>query len=112
MIRRLANLDHANRVAAICTHYLGETWVGTDAGPHCYPRFNAQRAPNVGDDVSYAFNGDSYPCGQVVRVSKSLKVITTSNGDRYFRVKLSGGWRRNRTWWLTEGHVSKYNPSF
>ena len=83
-----------------------------DAGPHYWPRFSIVTPPAVGDEVSYAFNGDSYPDGEVVKVSKSLKVVTTSTGAKFYRRRESGAWIKNRTWSLIPGHVSERNPHF
>lgn len=88
----------------------GDTYIATDAGPNCFPRYDVQRVPAVGDEVSYAFNGDSYPDGTVVRVSKTFKIVVTSTGHYYHRVKLTGGWRRSKTWWLQQGHHREQNP--
>ena len=83
-----------------------------DAGPHRSPRFSIVTPPAVGDKVSYAFNGDSYPDGEVVRVSKSLRVVTTSTGSKFYRRRESGAWVQNGTWSLVRGHVSERNPHF
>lgn len=91
---------------------LGPEFVATDAGAHVSPRYDIVKLPKIGDKVSYAFNGDSYPCGTVTSISKSLKVIATSEGQKFYRVRESGAWRYNRTWSLQAGHVYKQNPSF
>lgn len=70
------------------------------------------RVPAVGDPVSYSFNGDSYPDGHVTKVSKTLRV-TTSSGKVYRRKGLTGAWiAEGGTWSLGFGHVSKRNPEF
>lgn len=106
------------RLAADLTEVYGETYLGTDAGPHRSPQYDIVRAPKVGDPSSYAFNGDSYPCGKVVSVSKmpACRVVTTEDADgtvrRFYRRRLSGNWVLNGTWSLVRGHVSEQNPSF
>ena len=85
-------------------------YMAADAGPGVSPRYDVFSPPRMGDDVSYSFNGDSYPDGHVVSVSPNYRVIVTSTGNRYYRVKQSAGWRRNGTWWLVAGHISERNP--
>lgn len=87
-------------------------WVACDAGRGCFPRFYAVEAPKVGDAVSKAFNGDSYAEGEIIKVSKTLRRVETSTGEVFFRVRKTGAWRSNRTWWLVSGHEEKRNPSF
>lgn len=101
---------------------LGAGYIATDAGSHVSPRYDVQTLPKVGDDVSYAFNGDSYPCGKIVSISagpvfrKIVTEETTNNGtvhkNTFWRRRLSGSWVMNRTWSLVAGHVSKTNPEF
>ena len=104
--------DHAKRVAEQVTAFTGQLHIGTDNGPHHHPRFDVARVPAVGDDVSYSFNGDTYPCGKVAKVSKTLSLITTDQGHRFYRVRETGGWRMSGTWWLVQGHKYTQNPSF
>lgn len=68
--------------------------------------------PKIGDCVSRAFNGDYYPAGKVTSISKSGKVVTTSDGTKFYRVRETSAWRADKTWWMTAGHVSKRNPEF
>ena len=103
------SLEEAQEAAARITN---GNFIGIDSGRHVSPRFDVARMPQVGDDVSYGFNGDAYPCGQVKSISKSLKVITTTTGDKFYRRKLTGTWKKNGTWSLIKGHVDKRNPSF
>lgn len=90
----------------------GVTYVATDAGPHCSPRYDVIELLCVGDAVSYSFNGDTYPDGYIVSVSKSMKVITTDTGSRYYRRRLTGAWVKDGTWSLVAGHRHELNPSF
>jgi hypothetical protein len=100
--------DKAAEVADV----LGTEYIATDAGPNVSPRYDVIKLPKVGDKVSKAFNGDSYPCGVIVKISKTLKAITTDGGDVFYRVRQTGSWRNQGTWSLVPGHVSKLNPSF
>lgn len=72
--------------------------------------FDVIVAPQVGDAISYAFNGDSTPDGHIVSISKSMKVITSSTGYRYYRFKKTGSWRRHHMWWMSYGHTYERNP--
>lgn len=102
------SFEAAQEVAAA----LGAGYIATDAGPNVSPRYDVIELPKVGDAVSYGFNGDYYPCGEIVSISKSLKKITTSTGRAFFRRRLTGSWVNAGTWSLVPGHVNKRNPEF
>lgn len=91
---------------------LGDAYLATDAGRCCSPRFDVQHKPQVGDKVSYGFNGDYYPCGEIASISKTLKKITTTTGDSFYRLRQTGSWKMNKTWSLVSGHHDVRNPSF
>lgn len=91
---------------------LGPNYIATDAGHGVSPRYDVIELPKVGDKVSYAFNGDYYPCGEIASISKSLKLITTTEGRKFYRVRQTGCWKNAGTWSLVPGHVSKQNPEF
>ena len=65
----------------------------------------------IGDDVSYGFNGDFYPCGQVDRISKTGKVIYSTTGAKFIR-QSSGYYKRSQTWTLVHGIHNDQNPHF
>jgi len=91
----------------------GHGYIATDAGPHVSPRYDVIRMPQVGDEVSMGFNGDYYPCGTIVRVSGGEhRIVTTSDGKKFYRRKRSGAWRYNQTWYLVAGHINERNPHF
>lgn len=83
-----------------------------DRGPRTHPRYAVVRTPKVGDPVSRAFNGDYYPDGVIIKISPSLKVITTDTGTRFYRWRESGWWRANGMWSMVHGHHNERNPSF
>jgi len=87
-------------------------FLACDAGDHCWPRYSVKMAPQVGDEVSYSFNGDTYPCGTITKISDSYKQITTSEGRKFYRRKLTGAWINNGTWSLVGGHRHEQNPHF
>lgn len=91
----------------------GLVFLAIDKGESVHPRFDVIKPPVVGDEVSFGFNGDYYPCGTVTSVSKSYKVIHTSDGKRFYRRKQSGSWIQARgTWSLVKGHHDERNQSF
>lgn len=90
----------------------GATYIPTDAGPNCSPRFDVILAPKIGDPISYSFNGDSYPDGEIVKISGSIRIVTSSSGRRYYRRRLTGSWINNNCWSMRAGHHSELNPSF
>jgi hypothetical protein len=109
---REGGLVKCQEIAKAATEFSGDLHIATDSGPGCWPRFDVIRAPKVGDLVSYAFNGDSYPDGKIAKISDSLKVVTTDTGSRYYRRRTSGAWIKDGTWSMTQGHTYKQNPEF
>lgn len=106
------SFDAAESKAAQVSVLMGELYVATDSGENCYPRYDVVRAPRVGDEVSYAFNGDCYECGVIAKISKSLKRVVTSTGKVFYRRKNSGAWLSGVTWSMVQGHHNELNPSF
>lgn len=108
--------DEVDVLALEATKLTGDVHLGVDQGPGHYPRFDVVRAPKVGDLASYGFNGDSYACGEIVRVSKSLSKITTrTEGGHerdFYRRGQTSSWKNQGTWGLIRGHHDKRNPSF
>lgn len=110
----IKDLDHANRIAAEATDLTGDRYIGIDNGGSVWPRFDFAKAPKLGDKVSYGFNGDYYPDGEIVHITEgTLKQVKTSTGNTYYRNKNSGGWRKEGgTWWMVQGHRNERNPHF
>ena len=105
--------DHVRRIAALANKGAGkELYLGIDRGAGNYPRFDVIPMPQIGDEVSYGFNGDYYPCGKIVSISATLKKITTSTGDTFYRRRETGRWVKGGTWTLVQGHRSEQNPCF
>jgi hypothetical protein len=103
---------HTFDKAAEVADVLGTEYIATDAGNGVSPRYDVIQLPKIGDKVSKAFNGDSYPAGVIKSISKSLKLIVKDEGDKFYRVRETGSWRNQGTWSLTPGHVYTQNPSF
>jgi len=72
----------------------------------------AAKLPAINDPVSYAFNGDYYPCGVVTKISKNFKMITTSEGQTFHRQGAANQWKMHKTWSLVKGHIERQNPHF
>lgn len=90
----------------------GNAYLPIDNGENVSPRYDVIESPRVGDSVSRGFNGDYYPEGEIVKISDSYKVITTSTGKKFYRKGLTGRWRFGRIWTLVAGQHSRKNPSF
>lgn len=90
----------------------GKTLLATDDGEWVYPRFGIVVAPSVGDPVSYGFNGDVYPDGEIARITPTFSQIVTTTGHRYYRRGKTAAWVRYGTWSLIAGHHNERNPSF
>jgi len=110
--RDLSDLGQAIKVADEISELTGELYLGIDKGEWISPRFDVIKAPKIGDQVSFAFNGDYYPDGVIQHISKSMRVITTDSGKKYYRRGLSGCWKYQQTWSLVVGHCSDKNPHF
>ena len=113
--RDLETFEEVTTLASYLTAMTGTLYLPADAGSHVSPRYDIIEAPKIGDEVSYAFNGDSYPDGTIVKISPNW-MITTSTGKRYNRSRQGkgGGWRSvgGGTWSLVPGHIYEQNPSF
>lgn len=108
------SLDAAKVVATKATAFSGKLHLAVDRGAHTSPRYDVIEAPAVGDEVSYAFNGDYYPAGKINRVSASLNRIATDAGHVFYRTgKDSGRWvRAGGTWSMVAGTHDRRNPEF
>lgn len=103
-----ASRAEVDRIARYLTAMTGDLYVGTERDSS----FDIVRAPKVGDEVSYSFNGDTYPDGVVVKVTKGLQV-KTSTGRTYRRHRDTGSWvQSGGTWSLVRGHIYEQNPHF
>jgi hypothetical protein len=99
-------------MSAYLTAMTGRTYLGVDEGAHTYPRFRVIEAPAVGDEVSKSFNGDSYPCGKIVKITPTWQV-TTDQGVKFRRYKETGGWRQvGGSFWMIAGANNDRNPHF
>ncbi len=106
------SFEEVEELAEKVTALTGELHLPYDIGANCYPRFGIFTPPKVGDKVSYAFNGDYYPCGEITRITKGWR-ITTSTGKVFNRRKNTAAWVMvGGTWSLVSGHISEQNPSF
>jgi hypothetical protein len=102
----------AEKIAASASKLMNKLYIATDSGPNVSPRYDVIEAPAVGDEVSYAFNGDAYPCGKIVKISESLRVIEVSEfKKKFYRRGQSGCWKKDG-WSLIPGVVNERNPSF
>ena len=105
-------LEQAEIVAKKLTkHYLFKSFMATDEGTGCSPRYDVIEAPRVGDEVSKSFNGDYYPCGNIVAISQTKKKITTSTGESFYRRKDTGKWLSG-PFALIKGVESRLSPEF
>jgi len=107
------NAAEAAKVPAERTVY-----IPTDAGAHVSPRYDVEALPKVGDDVSYGFNGDSYPCGKITSISKGpdyRRIVAKNDAGTecvFWRLRKTGSWKYQQTWSLMKGVHNERNPSF
>jgi len=86
-----------------------------DQGVYSEPKttYFVFKMPAVGDKVSYGFNGDWYPCGEIAKISKTFKKIATNTGEIFWRKGEGKSWmREGGTWGMTRGHYNERNPHF
>lgn len=112
----------AMHLAERLSEYTGLDFFATDRGPHVHPRYDIVERPAVGHQVSKAFNGDYYPCGEIVKVSESGDRVTTSTGEVFTRrkthssvpVKRSAVWKvkGSDTFSMVRGYINQRNPQF
>jgi hypothetical protein len=107
----IKSFEHATELAAAETQATGKQHIACDRGDHCAPRYSVAPVPVVGEEVSYAFNGDYYPCGVITAISKTLKKITTSEGKVFYRKRQTDVWKSG-IWSLVDGHINRLNPEF
>lgn len=109
----IVSFDEATRLANEATEATGAPFLPCDHGSNRHPRYAVISAPRMGDPVSYAFNGDYYPCGHITKMSSSFYRIQTSTGDVFYRSKHTAAWKmKGGTWWMVAGHHDKRNPHF
>jgi len=119
--RDCQNIYAAKHLAERMTEYTGDKYIPIDRGDYIRPRFDIMEAPKVGHEVSKGFNGDYYPCGEIVRISPSMARIETSDGTVFTRRKMAGASVKHSSVWkvansgafaLVRGHINKRNPHF
>jgi len=71
---------------------------------------NTNTEYNVGDDVSYGINNDSYYAGKIIRITK--KFIFTESGKKF--TKIGDNYRMTglRSCWMSKGRKEKQDPHF
>lgn len=104
--------EQVDAIAAQLTEHTGYLFLGLDNGRNVKPRFDIFKAPKVGDVVSMGFNGDFYPCGRIVSISKTMKKIVTDNDTIFWRRGESARWLNSGTFVLVAGERNERNPHF
>lgn len=110
--RDIKTLEETIRIAEEVSHLTKKFYMPIDRGDGVYPRYDVIDPPAIGDKVSRCFNGDSYPCGEIVKITPSWR-ITTSTGVKFSRVKQTGSWKViNGYQSMISGHHDERNPHF
>jgi len=108
----ITSFEHATELAVAKTKATGNLHLPVDHGNSTSPRYSVTVAPKVGDFVSEAINGDYYPDGKIVRITKTWTCVTDS-GKRFRRVKQSACWKIERGYTvMVNGHINRLNPEF
>lgn len=104
--------EEVEKLAEQVSVLTGKKWLGTDATESTSPRYDVQEAPAIGDLVSRSFNGDSHPEGEIVKISPTWR-ITTSTGVKFSRRKNTGSWKPIGGYGgMISGHHNDRNPHF
>ena len=102
-----SSFEQAQEVADAASCFAGVDYIAIDAGM----RFDVIKAPQLLDPVSYTINGDYYPCGFIVKISETMKKITTTTGKTFYRKRKTGFWL-DHCWSMVQGHHTDKNPHF
>ena len=105
----------AQVIAEAATKFAGRQFLMVDKGEYCNPRYDVVEAPQVGAEVSMAFNGDYYPVGKIVKIGKGYKQIKVEGPEGpkvFYRQKESASWLNNKYWSLVPGVINRWNPEF
>ena len=103
------SFEQVQKLAEDCSALTGKVYLAVDSGDHVSPRFDVIEAPAIGDLVSKAFNGDSYPEGEIVKITPTWQ-IKTSTGKTFRRVKNTSCWKDPNGYGLISGHHDERNP--
>ena len=114
----MKSFEEAEVIAIKLTELTGETYLAFDNGSGTSHRYGVMVPPKVGDDVSFGFNGDYYPCGKVVRITPGWRIYTedpSTSGTRskcmFNRKGKTSGWKmKGGTWGLVKGIHDERNP--
>ena len=88
----------------------GSQWIVTSTRD--LSRNEIIETPKLGDKVSYGGNGDYYPCGKIVKITPSLRLVTDT-GAKFSRILRSGAWKHtNGFGHLVAGHISQLSQEF
>lgn len=97
--RDILNLAEPGQFFVYKSNYACDPWV-------------VAKLPQVGEPVSEAFNGDYYPRGVIVKVSKTGAKVTTSTGHVFTRSRKRPSVWANGSFSMVPGHHDKRNPHF
>lgn len=109
------NFKEAETAARDLTQAYGIPFWPEDRTASTSPRFAVITGFQVGEPVSYGFNGDSYIAGRITAINDSLRIITVSDGKterKFWRRKQTASWKFDQTWSLMHGWHTDQNPSF
>jgi len=71
---------------------------------------NTNTEYNVGDDVSYHINNDSYYAGKIIRMTK--KYIFTESGKKFTKIGNNYRMTGSQYCWMSLGRKEKQDPHF
>lgn len=118
IIGRIASYAQAVETAKVLTEKYGVPFLGEDRGEWTRPQFAVIAGFQVGEPVSYGFNGDYYPCGFITSISGidgNRKIEATDNRSHkrlFWRRRKTASWVHDQTWGLVHGWHNELNPSF
>lgn len=113
MKERFESLEQAELRATELTEETGNPYIAYERD-YAMTRYVVAAMPKVGDEASMTFNGDYYPVGKIVRISKTYNRITTDQGVAFTRVG-PNSWKqggKKGAFSLIIGTHDKRNPHF
>ena len=110
--RDIKSYEETIRIAEEISALTEKFHLPVDRGDCVYPRYDVILPPAIGDKVSCSFNGDTTPCGEIVKITPKWR-ITTSDGVKFNRVKNTGSWKVIGGYQsMVNGHHYERNPHF
>lgn len=111
-VRNIESYDEALKFVEMYDDFIDEkdTLMIITINEYRNDEYKIYKKPKIGDKVSYGFNGDYNPCGEIATISPTMKKITTTTGHSFYNRKGTATWKMHNTWTMVNGHYYERNP--